>query len=99
MHIVNPLRVDDSRFGNFRATLDAKMKHLNGRGIGMSSKQAKPLTPDEKSLLWTSEQLTAHSTLLSFQVTTATATNTVLLCRSYHALPFLKCIIHLLHSF
>ena len=41
MHNVNPLRVDDSSFGNFRATLDAEMKHLHGKGLGTSSKQAK----------------------------------------------------------
>ena len=34
VHNVNPLRVDDSRFGNFRATLDIEMKHLYGKGLG-----------------------------------------------------------------
>ena len=34
VHNVNPLRVDDSRFGNFRATLDIEMKHLHGKGLG-----------------------------------------------------------------
>ena len=50
VHNVNPLRVDDSRFGNFRATLDAEMKRLHGKGLGTSSKQAEPITPDEESL-------------------------------------------------
>ena len=54
VHNVNPLRVDDFRFGNFRATLDAEMKCLHGKGLGTSSKQAEPITPDEESLLWTS---------------------------------------------
>ena len=61
VHNVNPLRVDDSRFGNFRATLDAEMKRLHGKGLGTSSKQAEPITPDEESLLWTSGQLGTHS--------------------------------------
>lgn len=61
MHNVNPLRVDDSRFSNFRATLDAEMKCLHGKGLGTSSKQAEPITPDEESLLWTSGQLGTHS--------------------------------------
>ena len=61
VHNVNPLRVDDSSFGNFRATLDAEMKRLHGKGLGTSSKQAEPITPDEESLLWTSGQLGTHS--------------------------------------
>ena len=50
MHNINPLRVDDTRFGNFRATLDTEMKCLHGRGLGMNSKQAEPIIPDEESL-------------------------------------------------
>ena len=61
VHNFNPLRVDDSRLGNFRPTLDAEVKHLHGRGLGTSSKQAEPITPDEESLLWTSRQLGTHS--------------------------------------
>ena len=30
-------------------------------GLGASSKQAEPITPDEESLLWTSGQLGTHS--------------------------------------
>ena len=61
VHNVNPLRVDDSSFGNFRATLDAEMKRLHGKGLGTSSNQAELITPDEESLLWTSGQLGTHS--------------------------------------
>ena len=34
-------------------TLDAEMKCLHGFGLGTSSKQAEPITPDEEALLWT----------------------------------------------
>ena len=61
IHNDNPLNVGDSRFGNFRATLDAEMKRLHGKGLGTSSKQAEPITADEESLLWTSGQLGTHS--------------------------------------
>ena len=54
---INPFRGDDACFGNFRATLDAEMKRLHGKGLGTSSKQAQPITPDEESLLWASGQL------------------------------------------
>ena len=52
---VNPLSSSDARFGNFRVTLDAKMKRLHRLGLGTSSKQAEPITPDEEALLWTSQ--------------------------------------------
>ena len=45
MHGVNPLRVDDSTLGIFRATLDAEMK-------GTTIKQVEPITPNEEALLW-----------------------------------------------
>ena len=47
-------------FGNFRVTLDAEMKRLHGLGLGTSSKQAEPITPDEEALLWTSQQFGTH---------------------------------------
>ena len=37
-------------------TLDAEMKCLHGLGLGTSSKQAEPITPDEEALLWTRGQ-------------------------------------------
>ena len=61
VHNVNSLNVGNSRFGNFRATLDAEMKCLHGKGLGTNSKQAEPITADEESLLWTSGQLGTHS--------------------------------------
>lgn len=44
---------------NFRAMLE--MKRLHRKGLGTSSKQAEPITPDEESPLWTSGQLGTHS--------------------------------------
>ena len=40
---------------------NAFLKRLHGMGLSASSKQAKPITPDEESLLWTSGQLGTHS--------------------------------------
>ena len=37
------------------------MKWLHGKGLGTSSKQAEPITPDEECLLWTSGQLGTKS--------------------------------------
>ena len=37
------------------------MKRLHRKGLGTSSKQAEPITPDEESPLWTSGQLGTHS--------------------------------------
>ena len=38
-----------------------EMKRLHRKGLGTSSKQAEPITPDEESPLWTSGQLGTHS--------------------------------------
>jgi hypothetical protein len=43
VHGMNPLSVDNSTYG---ATLDAELKCLHGKGLGVSSKQAEPLTLD-----------------------------------------------------
>ena len=61
MHGINPLCPSDVAFGDFRATLDAEMKRLHGLGLGTTTKQAQPITPDEEALLWTSRQLGTHS--------------------------------------
>ena len=61
IHDINRLRLDDSRFGNFRVTLDAEMKSFHRKVFGTSSKQAEPITPDKEFLLWTSGQLGTHS--------------------------------------
>ena len=60
VHNVNLLNIGDSRFGNFRATLNAEMKHLHGKGLGTSSKQPEPIIADGESLLWTSGQFGTH---------------------------------------
>ena len=61
MHTVNPLNTIDATFGNFRSTLDAEMKRLHGSGLGTTSKQAEPITPDEEALLWSSGQFGTHN--------------------------------------
>ena len=50
-HSVNLLCTADARFGDFRQTLDAEIR-LHGKGLGCKKKQAEPITPDEKVLLW-----------------------------------------------
>ena len=45
-------------------TLDAEMKRLHGLGLGTSSKQAEPITPDEEALLWTSQQFGTHCVMV-----------------------------------
>ena len=57
IHDINPLNVNDARFGNFRATLDAEMKRLHGKGLGANVKRAEPISSDEESMLWSSGQL------------------------------------------
>ena len=42
----------DAAFASFRQTLDAEMKHLKAGGLGVHTKQAKPITLDEEKLLW-----------------------------------------------
>ena len=58
---INPLCSTNDRFGDFRRTLDAEMKRLHGMGLGTTSKQAEPITPDEEALLWSSEQFGTHN--------------------------------------
>ena len=59
MYGINPLCPSDVAFGDFRATLDAEIKRLHGLGLGTTTKQAQPITPE--ALLWTSRQLGTHS--------------------------------------
>ena len=61
IHYINPLCPSDAIFGNFRLTLDAEMKRLHGLGLGTSTKQAEPITPDEEALLWSSGQFGTHN--------------------------------------
>ena len=53
----------NARFGNFRVTLDAEMKRLHGLGLGTSSKQAEPITPNEEALVWMSQQFGTHGAI------------------------------------
>ncbi len=38
------------------------MKRLHGSGLGTSLKQAEPISPDEKTMLWSSQQFGTHET-------------------------------------
>ena len=48
---LNPLNQNDPVFGNFRAKLDAEMKHFHGKGLGTIVRKAEPISPDEETLL------------------------------------------------
>ena len=49
--------LSDDRFLGFQKTLDARMKQLHSSGIGVSGKQAEPITPNKEERLWQSGQL------------------------------------------
>ena len=49
--------LSDDRFLGFQKTLDARMKQLHSSGIGVSRKQAEPITPNKEERLWQSGQL------------------------------------------
>ena len=51
----------NSLFAEFRSTLDAEMKRLQGKGIGSKKKQAEPLTEEEEEALWKNGLLGDHS--------------------------------------
>ena len=51
----------DAAFASFWQNLDAEMKHLKAGGLGVHTKQAEPITPDEEELLWSKNLLGAHS--------------------------------------
>ena len=48
IHGINPISTSDVHFGDFRATLDSEMKRLYRLGLGMNSKQAKPIMDEGK---------------------------------------------------
>ncbi|XP_061193639.1 uncharacterized protein LOC133201853 [Saccostrea echinata] len=58
---MNFLDVKDARFHDFRKTLDARMKELASQGIGVSIKQADPLTPEQEDVLWEKKLLGSHT--------------------------------------
>lgn len=51
----------DSFFAGFRKTLDGEMKRLRSIGLGVTSKQAEPLTVEEENQLWEQGLLGDHS--------------------------------------
>ena len=51
----------DNDFVEFRATLDAEMKRLQGKGLGSWKRQAEPLTEEEEEALWSKGVLGDHS--------------------------------------
>ena len=42
----------DPEFADFRASIDAEMKHLQAAALGSQRKQAEPLTREEVEILW-----------------------------------------------
>ena len=42
----------DAEFSEFRASLDAEMKRLQGEGVGSQKRQAEIITPAEENRLW-----------------------------------------------
>ena len=61
VYSVNPLDPSDAHFGQFRTILDAEMRRLHKQGLGTTSKQAEPITPEEEALLWKAHQFGTHS--------------------------------------
>lgn len=54
---MNFLDNNDKRFYNFRKTLDARMKEISSKGIGLKKKQADPISADDENLLWEKDLL------------------------------------------
>ena len=52
VHDANPLNPGSTVFGNFMSTLYAEMKCLHATGLGVTTKQAEPIQPDEEAILW-----------------------------------------------
>ena len=61
VYTINPLNTGDPIFGDFRSTLDAEMKRLHGMGLGTTTRQAEPITPDEEAILWAKGLFGAHN--------------------------------------
>ena len=57
---VHNLDPSDAKFGSFRAVLDAEMKQLHSLGLGSTTKQTQPITPDEEA---STGQLGRHSSV------------------------------------
>ncbi|XP_078608426.1 uncharacterized protein LOC144880237 [Branchiostoma floridae x Branchiostoma japonicum] len=54
---MNFLDRSDIRFAEFRKALDAKMKELTAAGVGVTKRQADPLTTDDEDRLWESNTI------------------------------------------
>ena len=66
-------------FTDFRTSLDAEMKRLQGAGVGSHRKQAEPLTVEDEELLWRKKVLGDHSPQLLFNTM-------IFMCGLYFAL-------------
>ncbi|XP_048763272.2 uncharacterized protein LOC125671541 isoform X2 [Ostrea edulis] len=53
----NFMDLNDHRFAGFHKTLDARMKDLTSRGLGVQKQQSDPITADDEENLWTCNQL------------------------------------------
>ncbi|KAI8487960.1 hypothetical protein Bbelb_344080 [Branchiostoma belcheri] len=58
---LNFLDRHDVRFAEFHKALDARMKELAADGVGASTRQADPLTPDDEDKLWTSSTISTYT--------------------------------------
>ena len=61
VHDINPLSPGNAVFGDFRITLDAEMKRLHASGLGVRTKQAEPILPDEEAILWAKGLFGTHN--------------------------------------
>ncbi len=66
----------------FKAPL-MKRLHGSGLGTGTSSKQAEPISPDEKAMLWSSQQFGTHETSRNNNIQLS---NTFQLCLCTHSI-------------
>ena len=49
---INFFQDADPTFAGFRRTLDARMKELTAQGVGVKTKKADPITPEDEKKLW-----------------------------------------------
>ena len=79
----------DPEFFDFRASLDAEMKRLQGNGIGSKKKQAEVLTEEKENTLWemgllgdASSQSLLDSTMASILL--CVVVRNIVSCRGIH---------------
>ena len=51
----------DPTFARFRKTLDARAKELITEGVGITRKQADPVSPEDEEKLWSSGTISGNS--------------------------------------